>query len=138
MLNNFFFIIIIINLYLCRVKTIERMNIDHPISLSSRRVAASRALESKRIDALFKDPHAEHFAGEEVMEWINRIYKNTTSRAGKIVVRTKFFDDFCMDPEYSHIRQFVCLGCGMDSRCFRLQFRSDDHFYEVFKLIQFE
>jgi methyltransferase (TIGR00027 family) len=106
-------------------------SIDHPISLSSRRVAASRAIETKRSDALFQDTFAEHFAGAEIMDWMKNLTRDGTVRSGKIPVRTRYFDDFCLDCVAKGFKQYVCLGCGMDSRCFRLPFQRSARFYEV-------
>ena len=106
-------------------------SIDHPICLSSRRVAASRAIETTRHDALFTDHFAEHFAGSDIMTWIRSSTINGTVRSGKISVRTKYFDDYCLDCSSDGIDQFVCVGCGMDSRSFRLPFTPSTTFYEV-------
>jgi len=106
-------------------------SIDHPICLSSRRVAASRAIETTRQDALFSDPFAEHFAGSDIMAWIHSSSCNGTVRSGKISVRTKYFDDFCLDCSSEGVDQFVCVGCGMDSRSFRLPLIPSTSFYEV-------
>lgn len=65
------------------------------------------------------------------MDWMRNLTCDGTVRTGKIAVRTRYFDDFCLDCVAKEFHQYVCLGCGMDSRCFRLPFQRSARFYEV-------
>ena len=61
--------------------------LDSAVSYSARSIAAARAVETARGDALFRDPFAAAFAG--------RALKAASARTsdGRIAVRTRFFDD---------------------------------------------
>lgn len=123
------------------------------VSHSACLIAASRALETERTDALIEDPLAHLLAGDVMMEERRNMYgdaktKDTTYR---IAIRTKYFDDFIcnqimknslLTPNNSNTEeatttkyQVVLLGAGMDSRSFRLNLGEllDQHvmFYEI-------
>jgi mRNA-degrading endonuclease toxin of MazEF toxin-antitoxin module len=61
--------------------------LDSAVSYSARSIAAARAVETARSDALFRDPFAAAFAG--------RALKAASARTsdGRIAVRTRYFDD---------------------------------------------
>ena len=101
------------------------------VSLSSRMMAAVRAIETQRPDALFKDPLAVKLAGDELIAEMAPSVQEYEDKGMPIVtVRTRFFDDFLMN-EAASIRQVVILGAGMDTRAFRLPWQSDTHIYEL-------
>ena len=101
------------------------------VSLSSRMMAAVRAIETQRPDGLFKDPLAALLAGEDIIAEITPSAQQYEDNGKPVViVRTRFFDDFLMS-EAASIRQIVILGAGMDSRAFRLPWPSDTHLYEL-------
>ncbi len=101
------------------------------VSRSSRMMAAVRAIETQRPDALFKDPLAVKLAGDDIIAEIAPSAQEYEDKGTPIViVRTRFFDDFLMK-EAASIRQVVILGAGMDTRAFRLPWQSDTHIYEL-------
>lgn len=109
------------------------MNNSQEITVSdtAKVMAAVRAYESKREDALFIDPFAEKLAGQEVMENMMTAIKQHEDKGTSIGrVRTRFLDDFLL-ANIVNIRQVVLLGAGLDARAFRLELPSDLHFYEV-------
>ena len=108
------------------------VEIQDKVSLTSRYMAAVRAIENKRADRLFSDPFAQKLAGEKIMSEIAPEIKDYEDRGRPVVaVRTRFFDDFLMSSSVSGIKQVVLLGAGMDTRAFRLPWQPDTHLYEL-------
>ncbi len=65
------------------------------VSLSSRMMAAVRAIETQRPDGLFKDPLAALLAGEDIIAEITpSAQKYEDKGTPMVIVRTRFFDDF--------------------------------------------
>lgn len=105
--------------------------IQDVVSRSSRVMAAIRAIETQRIDGLFKDPLAAKLAGEELIAEITpTAQKYEDDGMPIVIVRTRFFDDFLMS-EAASIKQVVILGAGMDTRAFRLPWQRDTQIYEL-------
>ncbi|TBR56419.1 SAM-dependent methyltransferase [Westiellopsis prolifica IICB1] len=101
------------------------------VSLSSRMMAAVRAIETQRPDGLFKDPLAAILAGDDIIAEIAPSAQQYEDQGTPVVaVRTRFFDDFLMS-QVDQIRQVVILGAGMDTRAFRLPWQRDTHLYEL-------
>lgn len=99
------------------------------ISFTAKVMAAARAIETQRPDALFRDVYAEQLAGADVIQAaIPRIAEYEKQGKSYIPVRTRFFDDFLMN---HGIRQVVLLGAGLDTRAFRLNWDPGTHVYEV-------
>lgn len=86
------------------------------VSFTAKMMAAGRAIETQRPDALLTDPLAAQLAGEEVIEAAIPILEDY-EKQGKpfAAVRTRFFDDFLNNCS-QNIRQIVLLGSGMDTR----------------------
>ena len=104
---------------------------ENKISLTSRYMAAVRAIEHQRPDRLFSDPLAEKLAGAEIMAEIAPRSQEYEERGRPVVaVRTRFFDDF-LRASAASVRQVVILGAGMDTRAFRLPWHPDTHLYEL-------
>ncbi|MGK7954575.1 MAG: SAM-dependent methyltransferase [Crocosphaera sp.] len=95
-------------------------------------IAAERAIETERENALFKDPYARKLAGEEAFLALNPKKNIITKQEGRpyIPVRTRFFDDFLIN-SVSECKQVIILGAGMDTRAFRLNIPKDTHIYEI-------
>ncbi|CAK9115987.1 unnamed protein product [Durusdinium trenchii] len=103
-------------------------------------VAAERALEAERKDALFEDPFAKALSGSDGLTMSDRLGE-AASQFGfdgwpefhKVwtVVCTKFIDDL-ISRDTAEIPQMVNLGAGVDTRPYRLdaykQFKAS---YEV-------
>ncbi|MBD2694106.1 SAM-dependent methyltransferase [Anabaena catenula] len=101
------------------------------VSFTAKVMAASRAIETQRPDALFADPLAAQLAGQEAMEVaILRLEEDEKLGRPYTLVRTRFFDDF-LNKYSDNIRQIVFLGSGMDTRAFRLNWQPGTHIYEI-------
>lgn len=104
---------------------------QNKVSLTSRYMAAVRAIEHQRPDRLFSDPLAEKLAGAEIIaEIAPRAQEYEDEGRPVVAVRTRFFDDF-LSSSASSIRQVVILGAGMDTRAFRLPWHPDTYLYEL-------
>lgn len=106
------------------------------IGATSLGVALLRARESSRTDRLFNDPYARAF--------VDRVDRDGSmwSREGaaanffglmaeQVAVRTRFLDQALLDDARAGIGQVVLLGCGMDSRAFRLRWPAGTTVYEI-------
>lgn len=83
-------------------------------------VAHSRAVESERPDALFRDPLAARLAGAEgkrfaqampmpaVVQWI-------------VVIRTRIIDDYIREAIAAGVDVVLNLGAGLDTRPYRME-----------------
>jgi methyltransferase (TIGR00027 family) len=91
-------------------------------------VAAMRADESGRDDALFHDPFAERLAGDEGRRLLAKATAITGQSSAAIVVRTRLYDDALVRLSPS---QTVILAAGMDARSYRLPWRDDATVFEV-------
>jgi methyltransferase (TIGR00027 family) len=110
-------------------------------------VAAARAAETDRDDALIRDPYAKILvagAGTGMWEFLLDdafIAKvaNADAEAATIfehmgsyqAVRTHFFDDFFTKAAAAGIRQIVILASGLDSRAYRLQWPAGTTVFEI-------
>ncbi|MBD2441337.1 SAM-dependent methyltransferase [Nostoc sp. FACHB-110] len=101
------------------------------VSFTAKVMAAARAVETQRHDALFTDPLAAQLAGKEAIEAaIPRLEEYEKQGRPFASVRTRFFDDF-LKKYAGQIRQIVLLGSGMDTRAFRLDWQTGTHVYEI-------
>ena len=82
-------------------------------------VAAYRARESSRPDALFRDPWAERLAGDRGKQ-LAREVDGSASFEWSIVVRTRVIDELLRDAIAAGADTVVNLGAGMDTRPYRL------------------
>ncbi|MBE9376044.1 SAM-dependent methyltransferase [Saccharopolyspora sp. HNM0983] len=124
----------------------EQWDIVTSVGLTALGVAAARAVEDTRPDALVHDRFAHAFveaadppatmptSGEDLPnpEW--------HSVADYLGVRSRFFDDFFAVSADSGIRQFVILAAGLDVRAHRLPWPSGSDVFEVDqpKVLQFK
>lgn len=101
------------------------------VSFTAKVMAAVRAIETRRPDALFHDSFAEPLAGVETIQAaIPRVENYEQQGAPYISVRTRFFDDFLINGSHT-VRQVVLLGAGLDTRAFRLNWEAGTHLYEI-------
>jgi methyltransferase (TIGR00027 family) len=89
------------------------------ISDTARWVAAYRASESERPDAIFKDPLARRLAGERGLD-IARQMKRAVRFTWPMVVRTRLIDDLIATAIADGADRVVNLAAGLDSRPYRL------------------
>jgi methyltransferase (TIGR00027 family) len=94
-------------------------------------VAAMRAEESARADALFSDPFAERLAGDDGRRLLGESAAKTQQPSAPIVVRTKFFDEALLRAHANGISQVAILAAGMDARAFRLPWQHGTVVYEI-------
>lgn len=101
------------------------------VSFTAKVIAAARAVETQRYDALFTDPFAAQLAGQEAIEAaIPRLEEYEKQGKPFLSVRTRFFDDLLNNCSHD-IRQIVLVGSGMDTRAFRLNWQPGTHVYEI-------
>lgn len=104
-------------------------------------VAAARAIETYRPDALARDPLAEHFvrAAPASADWPihpDQVPEGTADplwgRLGRyFALRTRVLDDHLLHTAQAGVRQVVLLGAGLDTRAFRLDWPPDSVIHEI-------
>jgi len=107
-----------------------------PFGQTSHWLAVARAVESDRADALFIDPYAKVLAGSTKDELHQFFHEHARPGAefmflSAVSIRTKYYDNELLNAMHDGVRQFVILGAGMDTRAFRLPFRSDCTVWEL-------
>jgi len=119
----------------------EAAGVEAGVGRTALMVAAARAIETGRSDALAADPYAEHFVraaaaceswpvhpeqvpdGEDDPLW---------GRLGRYFgLRTRVFDDHVLRRARAGIRQVVLLGAGLDTRALRLAWPAGCTVFEV-------
>jgi methyltransferase (TIGR00027 family) len=107
------------------------------VGLTSRWVAANRALETESASPLYRDPFARELAGEAGFDvlYAMRTVSGMGTFAGPdpfLTIRTKFFDEAVLSAvRDGAIDQVVILAAGMDARAFRLEWPSGVRVFEV-------
>ena len=92
-------------------------------------VAAIRAKESARDDALFCDPFADKLAGEDGRRMLEAAIASSGEQSTwAIVVRTRFWDEALLR---ARLTQVVILAAGMDARAYRLPWPEHTTVYEL-------
>ena len=104
--------------------------VETGVGLTALMVAAARAIESHRGDALASDLYAEHFvrAAQASTHWPvhpNQVPDGDANplwgRLGRYFgLRTRVLDDFVHQSIHAGAGQTVILGAGLDTRAFRL------------------
>ena len=103
------------------------------VGQTARWTAAARARESARPDRLFDDPLSGLLAGEDGAALLRHFHTAKASGEGNpfLPIRTRWFDDFLGAAVDSGIRQVVGLGCGLDTRAFRMSWPAGTVLYEI-------
>lgn len=114
---------------------------DAGVGVTALLVAAARAIEARRPDALARDPYAECFvrAAPVSAHWPVSLEEVPRGDAdpvwGRLAryfgLRTRVLDDALRSAARAGTRQFVLLGAGLDSRAFRLDWPSGSTVWEV-------
>lgn len=102
----------------------------HHVSDTALWVATYRGEETKREDALFKDPLAEVLAGERG----RKIAEKTTGKemtSWSVVIRTKIIDLMIQKLVGEGVETVINLGAGLDTRPYRLALPSTLRWIEV-------
>lgn len=100
-------------------------------------VAAARAVETERPDALARDPFARVFleaAGDPravALADAGDGAGNPMAATRHLGVRTRYFDDFVQAAVAAGVRQIVILAAGLDSRAYRLELPAGTVVYEL-------
>lgn len=110
-------------------------------------VAAARAAETERDDALIRDPYAGMLvAGAGTGAWTTMLDEAVVERAAAIdpeiaaifrhmrnyqAVRTLFFDEHFTRAAAAGIRQIVILASGLDSRAYRIEWPHGTTVFEI-------
>ncbi|MEV4375648.1 class I SAM-dependent methyltransferase [Streptosporangium sp. NPDC049644] len=115
--------------------------VESGVGLTALMVAAARAIETHRPDALAGDTYAEHFvrAAEVSAAWPVRPAEVPDGDANPLWgrlgryfgLRTRVLDDFLIRSVHTGARQVVLLGAGLDTRAFRLDWPPGLVVYEI-------
>ena len=125
----------------------DTWDITTSVGITAVMVAAARAAETKRADALISDPYAailvsggppgvwEYLLDETITEKLAQIDAEAAATFEHMrsyqAVRTHFFDAFFADATAAGIRQIVILASGLDSRAYRIQWPAGTVVYEI-------
>ncbi|MFE9583030.1 SAM-dependent methyltransferase [Nocardia sp. NPDC006044] len=115
-------------------------------------VAALRAGETRRADALFRDPYAElmvmavgspawtRLSQRDVGDIDQDVARSYGALGDLLVARTCYFDDYVEAAAAAGIRQFVVVAAGLDARAYRLDWPSGTTIFELDqpKVLQFK
>jgi methyltransferase (TIGR00027 family) len=105
-------------------------DISH-VSDTALMVAACRALEFNTPDGFVRDPFAARLAGERGMAMLRALPQPEMMRFG-IGVRSRFMDELVLEALASEkISTILSLGCGLDTRAWRLQVPPELRWIEV-------
>ena len=111
----------------------DSWDIESSVGATALGVAAMRAVETRRPDALFHDPYAEVLVTAVGSESWTRIVRGeiggleqaATQAMGPIIAaliaRTCYFDAYFQDAAADGIRQIGILAAGLDARAYRLE-----------------
>ncbi len=94
-------------------------------------VAACRAHENELEDAFFRDPFAARLAGERGVAILQSLPHSNMMRIG-VAIRTRFVDELLLDALAKYpITTVLSVGCGLDTRPWRLELPSNLRWIEV-------
>lgn len=94
-------------------------------------VAACRALEFEDPEGFVKDPFAERLAGDRGMAILQEVPNREMMRL-VIGVRSRFVDEVLLEALAEHaVATVLSVGCGLDSRPWRLDLRPDLRWIEA-------
>jgi methyltransferase (TIGR00027 family) len=113
----------------------DSMSLSHGeiihVSDTALMVAACRALESACPDGFVHDPFAARLAGERGMAMLRGLPEPAMMRFG-IGVRSRFMDELLLEALASKpIATVLSVGCGLDTRPWRLKLPPDLRWIEV-------
>ncbi|MTE13812.1 class I SAM-dependent methyltransferase [Nocardia aurantiaca] len=122
----------------------DSWDITESVGATALGVAAIRAYETSREDALFRDPYAAKLVGAVGSEGWNALMTGALSGQGVsdadlrgwsmgsvLVARTLYFDEYFADALRAGIRQIVILAAGLDARAYRLEWPSGTRIFEL-------
>jgi methyltransferase (TIGR00027 family) len=100
------------------------------VSDTARWVAACRAIESERPDALFRDPLADRLAGRRGREMAHGM-PDAKQTIWSIAIRTVVVDEFVSSAIADGVDTILDLGAGLDTRPYRLDLPRSLRWVEV-------
>lgn len=121
----------------------DSWDIESSVGATALGVAAMRAAESRRPDALFHDPYAEVLVTAVGSESWTRIvrgeiegFEDAARQAmgpiiAALIARTCYFDTYFQDAAADGIRQIVILAAGLDARAYRLEWPATTTVFEL-------
>jgi methyltransferase (TIGR00027 family) len=104
-------------------------NTKEAVAATGLLVAAMRAEESVREDAIFHDPFADRLAGDDGRQLLAESRVQTEQPSAPIVVRTRLYDEALL--QVPGVSQAVILAAGMDARSYRLPWQDGATVFEV-------
>ena len=94
-------------------------------------VAACRAYETELEDAFVRDPFAARLAGERGQAILRALPHANILRLG-LAIRTRFVDELLLEALAAYpIESVLSIGCGLDTRPWRLELPPDLRWIEV-------
>ncbi|MDG3009648.1 class I SAM-dependent methyltransferase [Rhodococcus sp. D2-41] len=125
----------------------DTWDITTSVGVTAIGVAAMRAVETRRADALFRDPCAELLVRAADPERFGRLIDATAEPEGAgegqtavrvravmggfMVARTCYFDGYFRDATAAGLRQIVILASGLDARAYRLEWPTGTTVFEI-------
>jgi len=121
----------------------DSWDIETSVGATALGVAAMRAAETRRPDALFRDPYAESLVTAVGSPAWTRIghgdiegFDEAALRAmgpmiSSLIARTCYLDAYCADAVADGIGQIVILASGLDARAYRLDWPSGTTVFEL-------
>jgi methyltransferase (TIGR00027 family) len=94
-------------------------------------VAAWRARETERADALFRDPLAARLAGDRGRKIIENLPRGTFLGGWSVVIRTCIIDEFIRTAVAEGADTILNLGAGLDTRPYRMDLPAKLRWVEV-------
>jgi methyltransferase (TIGR00027 family) len=94
-------------------------------------VAAYRAIETERPDALFRDPLAAKLAGSRGRKIVAELPRWATFAGWMVAIRTRIIDAFIEAAVADGVNTVLNLGAGLDTRPYRMQLPQSLHWIEV-------
>lgn len=109
-------------------QVVKKDDYDQFVPFTARIMAAKRAIEDERLDAIFKDPFAKKLAGEKALQNVRETLAKDPRNTFYVAVRTRYFDDFLFGCKVS---QVVLLASGLDTRAYRHKWAPGMNVYEL-------
>ena len=103
----------------------------HDVSDTAFMVAAFRAMETQRRDALFRDPLAGKLAGTHGRKIVEKLSRRALCGQWFVVLRTCIIDDVIESAVAAGIDTVLNLGAGLDTRPYRMDLPRDLRWIEV-------
>jgi len=103
-----------------------------PVAQTALLVAIERIQETKREDAIHRDPFAEKLIGKEILDIHAKVHSAQVMPNRMFSLRAKVMDEIMISaPEKFNIKQIVNAACGVDTVAWRIRFPSDVTYFEL-------